>query len=463
MSGFDEAMDRWVQSVLGVNIAELKRGLDQIDGQAEVLRSLGHEEGAGKLTNQANLLRQKELLAQQGSVQEQVFAHAELRKQAQTVMPDRLAQSGRSRLLEAIDHWLDRCEREIGEPLDSKPTRLQIRLEGLQDRRFRVGDETTREQLEDLERSCRSLMNDALAQAHPGEDEKVAKQNEALSEIIQQFYGIEVRIRGKQNAEDPTDYPANSDLGKIFEALNLLPTEHIRTSSLKKLDIKPIASNRAEYNKVEKSMIVDSIKIKQTPTYEFEIGGQKHTVKTLSMATLHEVGHAIDDKVSIMSGDAVKDNSYGGWVMMESDDTASIAAAHVATMKIRLSTDEKRELVKLVTDALDDGAMPERDLWDKIPNRLWNAAQPLLKTCAALKKKEKPWASPLAVDGVVYHYTYNNWYGYKESARAPTKVSEYQWRSPVEWFAELYAASWLAKAKPPSAVNQKVARYLYQG
>ena len=37
------------------------------------------------------------------------------------------------------------------------------------------------------------------------------------------------------------------------------------------------------------------------------------------------------------------------------------------------------------------------------------------------------------------------------AARAPTKVNNYQWRAPGEWFAEVYAISWLSKKKPPAA------------
>jgi hypothetical protein len=47
--------------------------------------------------------------------------------------------------------------------------------------------------------------------------------------------------------------------------------------------------------------------------------------------------------------------------------------------------------------------------------------------------------------------------------RAASFVTNYQWRAPGEWFAELYAISWYSKAEPPSGVPGAVRAYCYGG
>lgn len=55
------------------------------------------------------------------------------------------------------------------------------------------------------------------------------------------------------------------------------------------------------------------------------------------------------------------------------------------------------------------------------------------------------------------------WWRYDKGARADTRVTDYQWRAPGEWFAELYAISWFKKVEPPSAVANEVRPYLFGG
>jgi hypothetical protein len=65
------------------------------------------------------------------------------------------------------------------------------------------------------------------------------------------------------------------------------------------------------------------------------------------------------------------------------------------------------------------------------------------------------------VDGRSFVESYDQeWWSYEYAARAPTRVNNYQWRSPAEWFAEVYAITWLSKRKPPSGVDAAIAAYL---
>jgi hypothetical protein len=55
------------------------------------------------------------------------------------------------------------------------------------------------------------------------------------------------------------------------------------------------------------------------------------------------------------------------------------------------------------------------------------------------------------------------WWRYSAKDRRSTSVSGYQWRSPVEWFAELYAVTWFKKVEPPGAVHAAIRPYLFGG
>jgi hypothetical protein len=94
---------------------------------------------------------------------------------------------------------------------------------------------------------------------------------------------------------------------------------------------------------------------------------------------------------------------------------------------------------------------------------MWKAAERVLTECEKLASDTSPWKNPRPAGAVAYHTTYKKWYGYKLSARKVMQVSEYQWRSPVEWFAELYAATWITKAKPPASINSDAARFMFRG
>jgi hypothetical protein len=55
------------------------------------------------------------------------------------------------------------------------------------------------------------------------------------------------------------------------------------------------------------------------------------------------------------------------------------------------------------------------------------------------------------------------WWRYDGGARQSTYVTDYQWRAPGEWFAELYAFTWLNEIEPPAGVARSVRPYLYGG
>jgi hypothetical protein len=89
----------------------------------------------------------------------------------------------------------------------------------------------------------------------------------------------------------------------------------------------------------------------------------------------------------------------------------------------------------------------------------------VLDTCAKLRADENPWQSPSPIGSRAYHQAYkesNEWWSYDPGARSGTTVRPYQWRSPAEWFAELYAFSNFKKQKPPGGIDAGVAVFMWK-
>ena len=172
-------------------------------------------------------------------------------------------------------------------------------------------------------------------------------------------------------------------------------------------------------------------------------------VPFFSWNTLHEVGHAVDDQHSFMSGKA--DNpAFGGWrhhgtnpqdVAVAVADEFDYDSAYVAQ---RLG----RNANPAIPDAPDGVALEE---WEsrRVKVEGWIAQATV---------GNDPWGSmstaqKIAINGRVYHESYNfRWYSYLLSARSKG-ITGYQFRAPGEWFSELYAAYHSGKLKDthPSA------------
>jgi hypothetical protein len=88
---------------------------------------------------------------------------------------------------------------------------------------------------------------------------------------------------------------------------------------------------------------------------------------------------------------------------------------------------------------------------------------------SAYLSTQSPWKTDLSNakigDKDAAHEAYEGdtkWVRYSHAARA-AKVTDYQFRAPAEWFAELYAITWFKKVEPPSSVGKDAAVHLYGG
>ncbi len=159
--------------------------------------------------------------------------------------------------------------------------------------------------------------------------------------------------------------------------------------------------------------------------------------------TVHEVGHAMDDKLGFMRS---KGNSLAGWTSHGTNvrpiaeavagkynyDTAYVSAYMQKATNIPLPEpkigcdDDEWERRRVACVAWVDSARSDKSPWQSAST-----------------------AKALAIGGVVYHESYDSgdWSSYNLSARGQG-VTGYQFRAPGEWFSELYAAYHTKKMKP---------------
>ncbi|QHJ00387.1 hypothetical protein GT347_21840 [Xylophilus rhododendri] len=155
-----------------------------------------------------------------------------------------------------------------------------------------------------------------------------------------------------------------------------------------------------------------------------------------NMTMLHEIGHAVDDRLAFMAGRAGQAD-FGGWV--EYTDLGLIADAVAAAKKY----DRGYVLQRLNGATPDAVAMPDGHPGGQAK---WDSARQEVDNWYELAKNGDIWydyakSKRAAVAGVVYQEAYdNNWVSYLLDERRKG-ITGYQWRAPGEWFAELYM-SW---------------------
>lgn len=184
-------------------------------------------------------------------------------------------------------------------------------------------------------------------------------------------------------------------------------------------------------------------------------------VSQFDQLTLHEVGHAVDDKKKFMDGKAGS-VTFGGWQKHTVEEVAHVVAdAHgffddfadlgqpflKAYLALVLQKKKPQQDTTLAAQ-LSNGAKPD---WKKLAKHaaVDHAENIRLKNdSAGLWDRGDSAASKYAIGGSVFQQAYGSeWVSYALSARS-AKVTDYQFRADGEWYAEAYAAFFLGKLKP---------------
>jgi hypothetical protein len=191
--------------------------------------------------------------------------------------------------------------------------------------------------------------------------------------------------------------------------------------------------------------------------------GKSDPQEGFSISALHELGHSVDDRWGIMAAHGGKPKC-GGW---RPETPASCAKAITAwfmgsggkTLSMKADDVEKLALAALADGKTDmPGHMTDEADWPTLLN--------LLNECLRIRDSEGfPWDKPTDYGGRSFHQAYANvWWSYDFAARQNKSilVREYQWRAPGEFFAELYAYSWMKKKPAPSGVDAAITAYMYK-
>lgn len=259
-------------------------------------------------------------------------------------------------------------------------------------------------------------------------------------------------------------------LPRLYKLLGEVPPAHtVHNPKLKHLTYKtdPTAAGDADYG--DETIDINRLE-------ESDAGFENNYVgpdgKPLSPApakldalTLHEIGHAVDEKQSYMD-DHYEDSKHGGWREEKFDDVVKAHGdqgfyAHFLGKGTKQSTQAAKydDLKALLEHCLQNGKPPDRpkdahakfgalfDAWDQI------VVHKAVKSCLAIGVDQSPWykADPaaIAVGKRVYQEAYpDQWVSYELAARGGSFVSKYQWRHYYEWFAETYTMYYMKKLSP---------------
>jgi hypothetical protein len=176
----------------------------------------------------------------------------------------------------------------------------------------------------------------------------------------------------------------------------------------------------------------------------------------------HEMGHSVDQQIKFMTTRG-RLNMFGGWQMHDTYDRRK-EVAKAFLLKAGFDDSESAKLLDTATDFLrvrPTGPTKMQDAPDETAKLLGVPAASVSSKFqafddAAAVATAHPWTfsdgggQRVTHDGRMYHVDhYGTWVSYLSAARADA-LSNYQFSSPGEWFAESYAAFYDPKKSSPA-------------
>jgi len=324
-----------------------------------------------------------------------------------------------------------------------KETDKKARSKAVAAVKTRVDEEI--EHIRALAKSMKSVMG--KDKGNPSEDQK----SKIYKKALEDYYKLEIEV--------PTGM-TNTHFDKVFDMFGSVPKSHTKQDKMKKLKYNTADIGGLFYYgdcKIEMGNFGDASREE-----DYEIGGKTVKANSFNVTTLHEIGHSVDYKHGIMTANQKK-AGCGGW---ESQTVDTVAAAFTEELKKSVTLSDKVTdpmLTAAVSTALSAGTVTQPP---EIEDEDWQKILPFLSShCLPVRDAAQPYFSdsPVVIGDKAYTESQGQWWTYSSGARTATKVNLYQWRSPPEWFAEVYAITWLKKQKPPSGVDAAVAKYCWNG
>ncbi len=276
-----------------------------------------------------------------------------------------------------------------------------------------------------------------------------ARGEDGFRDAIKSRFGIEI-------VEQPG---AVYSLEKTYEMLDRVPDGHAAQKSLREIKFSAKGDNEGVYFAPDRRITLEKIQPDDTSTYT--IGGKKVAMNDFNVTMLHEIGHAVDAKFGIMKAHG-GNNGFGKWASISADNVIAAYTAQALKEMGNPTGELPAKAREAVKDAHDGKTVQRPDVcsagqWKKL--KKYTDLIPLART------SKNPWfnlsAKQAAVGDLIYvESTGGTWWSYDTDERAALEVRDYQWRSPAEWFAEIYAVSWMSKKITPSNVPGELAEYL---
>ncbi len=278
--------------------------------------------------------------------------------------------------------------------------------------------------------------------------------HDVLKTLAKERYGIELK----------TD--AGSETKSAKAMLNMLakvPEDVVGNPSLKTVERRDPADDGGFYRASEQLVVMNGRPGQATQGFGATIASElptdvepncqpkdATTVDYFDFATLHELGHSVDDNLQFMTSREGK-AEFGSWKSYGGNIGPIVDA--VADWTKYNSTPEQKK-------AISDLIQGNQVTWPTPPTGTpadavtkWNDAKKKVTDWHKLAKvSNKVWwkqsdINKIDVNGTVYQEAYDRqWVSYDTTARKKG-LTGYQFRAPGEWFAELYAAYRMDKLK----------------
>jgi len=275
---------------------------------------------------------------------------------------------------------------------------------------------------------------------------------ESVNQIFYYRFGQSLGSVGSSEKWDPVG------LQHLWKILAQLPVEHVSEnkslSGANRVDDKNSGqgSGTSYYDSSSQSVAVNYDTSKadsaQSLLSVVGLGNPLERESLLDQHIRHEVGHAVDHQIHA-SKTYGRTPAGGGWQEHGAGPPVAEMLERSSGAINRLGSDKRQNIIEVLSKQLRKGRTAAQVLatmpWWKDTSEDERQAildDPLIKAIEDNRTSQSPWwnggGTPLG-DRVYVESCDNSWSSYLLEARG-RKVSEYQLRSPLEWFAEAYTA-----------------------
>jgi hypothetical protein len=306
-----------------------------------------------------------------------------------------------------------------------------------------------------VDKAAQDLIQAAVAAGGNSKDAQKEVQD-AYKKALEEKYGITI---GKNN----TLVTEHTHLDKVYKMFEQVPIGHVVQDKLKDLSYnKRLMVGQGASRHGIGLFTAGSIQLgdygEETWPYRDPNTGKVEKPNGFSISVLHELGHSVDTRWSIMDK-YQSEPGCGGWKWHRASD---------------LAQDVAKDFIRSVgSNAVLGGAVKEVTLAALTTGKVDTA--PSGVDPGALKKLQDylaPWIKARKAGAYTATHEFGgrnyfarggeSWLSYLSSARASLRVTDYQWSAPAEWFAELYAICWYKGEPAPAGVHQSVRAYMPQ-